>query len=318
MNALALLEHQTPEACPECSSTDLIRDYGNGEVVCSLCGLVVDVIVDRSPEYAVYEPEQLSLVRATPMLIPALSDTDFTLLTRVWKHPDPETRATMHRLRHQQSKTGSPRGRHLYHAKNMLFKLGDKAKVPRGLLEQAADLYRRAYNRGLVRGRTIHGVMAGSIYATYRLQRVPRTIKELAGAMDIEAKELTRVYRLLHDELGLRPERPKAEDHIPRLAEALSLSPDECRLAMDVLREARRLKHTLGKDPRSMAAAAVYVATLDRPHGAKVTQAAIAEASGVTEVTIRNRYRALQYIAATLFPSFPDFPSFPVSPVSEK
>lgn len=308
--ALALLEPQTPDLCPECKATGLIRDTDAGEVVCPGCGLVVDTIVSHGPEYSVYEPEQLSLVRATPLLIPALSDTDYTYLTQRWTNRDPEAQATMHRLRRQQTKTGDKRGRNFFHARKTLFMLGDKAHVPRNLLEQASDVYRRAYNLNLVRGHTIHSVMAGAIYATYRLQGVPRSIKELAEAMEIEAKELTRVYRRLVEALHLNPENPKAENYISRLADALHLTPEETRAALDLLREARRLKHTIGKGPQGLAAAAVYIAQLPRPSKHKISQEQIAQAAGVTSVTIRNRYKHLLEVAATL----PNFS--PVSPVS--
>ena len=51
------------------------------------------------------------------------------------------------------------------------------------------------------------------------------------------------------------------------------------------------MKLTFGKDPSGMAGAALYIACLEC--GERVTQKKIAEAAGVTEVTIRNRYKSL-------------------------
>lgn len=50
----------------------------------------------------------------------------------------------------------------------------------------------------------------------------------------------------------------------------------------------------LGKDPVSVAVAALYIAT--RLCDEKATQKRIAEASDVTEVTIRNRYKDLMEV----------------------
>jgi len=63
-------------------------------------------------------------------------------------------------------------------------------------------------------------------------------------------------------------------------------------MAIEILDEAERLKITGGKDPTGMAAAALYLAC--RMNGENRTQKMLAEASGVTEVTIRNRYKELK------------------------
>ncbi|MGA3112481.1 MAG: AsnC family transcriptional regulator, partial [Candidatus Bathyarchaeia archaeon] len=47
-----------------------------------------------------------------------------------------------------------------------------------------------------------------------------------------------------------------------------------------------------GKDPMGLAAAALYIACLQNDE--RVTQKDVAEAAGVTEVTVRNRYKLLR------------------------
>ena len=49
-----------------------------------------------------------------------------------------------------------------------------------------------------------------------------------------------------------------------------------------------------GKDPMGLAAAALYVACVML--GESKTQKDVAEAAGVTEVTIRNRYKGLKTV----------------------
>ncbi|MBO3763315.1 MAG: HTH domain-containing protein, partial [Candidatus Brockarchaeota archaeon] len=60
-----------------------------------------------------------------------------------------------------------------------------------------------------------------------------------------------------------------------------------------ILNEARAKKATSGKDPMGLVAAAIYLATL-RMGINTVTQKQIAEASNVTEVTVRNRFKGLK------------------------
>jgi transcription initiation factor TFIIB len=59
-----------------------------------------------------------------------------------------------------------------------------------------------------------------------------------------------------------------------------------------LLHNAEEKKIIAGKDPQGMAAAAIYIACVIE--GEKKTQKEIAEAAGVTEVTVRNRYKGLR------------------------
>ena len=78
----------------------------------------------------------------------------------------------------------------------------------------------------------------------------------------------------------------------PLLFSSLSCNIHREGAAIVILREARRKRVAAGKDPMGMASAALYIACLQ--HNEKITQKNIAVAAGVTEVTVRNRYKALK------------------------
>jgi len=61
---------------------------------------------------------------------------------------------------------------------------------------------------------------------------------------------------------------------------------------LEVLQQAKDHRGlTTGKDPRGLAAGAIYIASILTDN--RVTQREIANAAGVTEVTVRNRYKEL-------------------------
>ena len=62
--------------------------------------------------------------------------------------------------------------------------------------------------------------------------------------------------------------------------------------AVEILRKAKKIGVVAGKDPTGLAAAALYLACITE--GGNKTQKEISEASGVTEVTIRNRCAGLR------------------------
>jgi transcription initiation factor TFIIB len=61
--------------------------------------------------------------------------------------------------------------------------------------------------------------------------------------------------------------------------------------AAEIVDQARSKGITAGKDPTGLAAASLYIASIQE--GERRTQREIAEISRVTEVTVRNRYKEL-------------------------
>ena len=80
-------------------------------------------------------------------------------------------------------------------------------------------------------------------------------------------------------------------DYIGRFSSALRLSPECQSRAIALLERAQNAELTSGRGPTGIAAASLYVSAL--LHGERRTQREIADAAGVTEVTIRNRYKEM-------------------------
>ena len=79
--------------------------------------------------------------------------------------------------------------------------------------------------------------------------------------------------------------------YVSKIAEKTGISGKTQGAAIAILRMARQKRVSAGKDPMGLAAAALYIACLQNDE--KETQKDIAEAAGVTEVTVRNRYKDL-------------------------
>ncbi|MDG7011991.1 MAG: hypothetical protein JRN17_02740, partial [Nitrososphaerota archaeon] len=72
----------------------------------------------------------------------------------------------------------------------------------------------------------------------------------------------------------------------------VGLSERVARKAIEIVRVTEEREISAGKSPMGLAAAALYLAGVIE--GEIKTQKEIAEASGVTEVTVRNRYKGLR------------------------
>lgn len=282
--------------CPECGSINLFLNRDKGEVICKDCGLVVeDKMVEFGQEWREFESEDSTKLRRTgaPM---TYTQYDQGLGTEVGQKADlfklgGKNRSKFFRLRKWQYRISTAIERNLKLALAELKRVSSYLKLPKSVEEEAARIYTLAVQRGLVRGRSMESVVAGALYAACRRHEVPRTLDELSEASGIEKKEIGRTYRFVTRELGITILPSNPADYIARFASSLKLSPETQSKSVEILEKAQKVELTSGRGPTGIAAAALYVSAL--LHGEKRTQREVADVAGVTEVTIRNRYKEL-------------------------
>ncbi len=287
--------------CPECSSENLSKDYGRGEIVCEMCGLVVDdYYIDEGPEWRAFDSAQRESRARTGAPMNYLIH-DKGLSTQIsWKNKDAYGRTIPHKNRgqiyrvrkwHRRIRISNATERNLATALRELDVLSSKMGLPRSIRECAAMIYRQAVEKNLIRGRSIEIVIASSLYAACRKCNVPRTLTEVAQAADSDEKQIGRAYRFLSRELTLKLMPTKPEEYIDRFCNKLELDRNVISRGENIINQATDLGLTSGKGPTGVAAAAIYISSI--LEGTPRTQRAIAEVAGVTEVTIRNRYKEI-------------------------
>ena len=282
--------------CPECGSLDLYHNKDKGEIICKDCGLVIeDKMVDFDQEWREFDSEAAARKRRTgaPM---TYTQFDQGLGTDVGRKADlykfgGKTKNKFFRLRKWQQRISTAIERNLKLALSELKRVSSFLRLPSSVEEEASRIYTLAVQKGLVRGRSMESVVAGALYAACRRHDVPRTLDELGEASGIEKKEIGRTYRFITRELGIKILPSNPADYIARFASALKLSAETQSRSVEIIESAQAVELTSGRGPTGIAAAALYVAALI--NGEKRTQREVADVAGVTEVTIRNRYKEL-------------------------
>ncbi|MFH1286083.1 MAG: transcription initiation factor IIB, partial [Candidatus Micrarchaeota archaeon] len=193
---------------------------------------------------------------------------------------------------HKRASIASSTERNLAIALSELNRISSYLGLPENIREAAALTYRRCIEKGLIKGRLIESVVSAVLYAKCRECGIPRTLNEIAEISGVKKKEIGRAYRNISHELGLKIPLTDPSYYIPRFVASLKLSGKVQERAIELIKKAKAKHLISGRGPTGLAAAAVYAASA--MVGERRSQKEVAEAAGITEVTIRNRYKELK------------------------
>ena len=290
-------------ACSTCNTDQTaITDPESGEIVCSKCGLVIS---EKIEDYAHQERRAYSMQeadeRARTGARTSLAFHDMGLSTIIGKaNKDASGQllnsamcSSMEKLRIWDSRihVNSSEDRSLRRAFHQLNTLRDKLGLSDTLVEKSAYLYRKAQERGLIRGRTVDGIMTAAVYIACRETCTPKSLEDISLVSNLKRKDITRCYRRLVFDLDIKIPIVDPMKCIVKVANKLSLSEKTKHKAMNLMTYAIKMEINAGKIPMGLAATVLYASCMKT--GENVSQTNIAEASGVTEVTIRNRFKDL-------------------------
>jgi len=292
----------TGSRCARCGKNSMLTDNATGERFCGGCGFVIsERVEDSGPEWRSFSKEEYD-DRSRTGSPTSLAIHDRGLATIIdhanrdatGKPLSASMKSTVERLRTWDSRSQAHESadRNFRQAFSELDRIKDKLALSDALIEKTAYIYRKALEKNLVRGRSIPSAIAAALYAACRDGGTPRTLHDVSSAINIKRKEVSRCYRLFLRELDLKMPVVDPIKCMSRIASKAELSEKVKRGALTILNDASKMEITAGKDPMAIAAAALYLSCV--MSGENTTQKVIAMAAGVTEVTIRNRYKGLK------------------------
>src|SRR3989338_6665659 len=289
------------DRCQRCNKGAILTDSNTGEMFCSKCGFVAtDRVEQEGPEWRAFSKEEGDN-RTRTCTPTSLAMHDMGLATIINPQNKDATgkpltasmKSTIERLRtwDNRSQVHEHVDRNFRQAFSELDRLKTKLALSDAVIEKTAYIYRKALDKGLVRGRSIPGLIAASLYAACRNTETPRTLTDVANGINIKRKDIARCYRLLLKELDLKMPVTDSIQCVARIASRIGIAEKTKRYAVNVLKQAQENEVSAGKDPMGLAAA-LYLSYVKNEEDK--TQRDIAEAANVTEVTIRNRYKGLK------------------------
>jgi len=275
-------------SCPECGGKT-ISIQEKGEIVCGQCGLVINErILDTSHSgkraFTKQEKEKREGTGSPiSILLPDMGLSTIIDKTNI-KSPDLK-RAAKWNSRMTWDK------RNMLIATTELKRIASNLNLPDHVKKAAIRLYINAFKKKLLRGRSINGMVAACLYFACRERKIPRTLQEILEESAISAKNVRRCYRTLIRELNLKVPSTDPISLIPRYVAELGLDVDVEKMTIKTLQVFISNNSTSGKDPKGLCAGALYL--VSRQKNKRVSQKEIANIVGITEVTLRSRYKEL-------------------------
>ena len=170
-------------------------------------------------------------------------------------------------------------------------RIASNLDLPEHVKAEAMKIYKKALHNKLLRGRSIYGIVAASLYYACRKRRIPRTLQEIMDETSESSRDVRRCYGTLIKELNLKLPTCNPEFYVPRYVAELGLELEIEQLTTQIIREFMSKFSTSGKDPKGICAGAIYLVAKFRNE--KISQKDISNVVGITEVTLRSRYKEL-------------------------
>ncbi|MFX1364923.1 MAG: hypothetical protein ACFE9Y_08365 [Promethearchaeota archaeon] len=184
--------------------------------------------------------------------------------------------------------------RNFWEAQPKLKLFASKLNIPIYITETAWRIYCEVAKQKLTMGRSIEGFIAASLYAAIRIHEFPKLLDDVADASMVPNRTLFRslgmIIRQILPILHLEYHPISADKLIFLFGNKLGL-PEEIKIkALNILQQSsKKGLPTIGKDPKGLAAAALYLVAKETIF--RKTQVEVAEIAKITEVTLRSRVK---------------------------
>lgn len=286
---------------PHCTSCQLITDCDRGEIICSDCGLVLtDRLEDQGKEWRSFRDiasEKSRVGQATSSslgnvrLFTSIGNNNRDFSGKPFSYV---MKGSIHRLRvlDSRSKNHTSYEKNSYKVFYEFEKLKQKLAISDATIEKATYLFRKALNKKISRGRNVSLISASCLYIACRESETPRTLHDIADAINVKKTDVSACFRFLVNELELTMPTVNLPQCVVRIANSIGASERVKRHAIEILQKAEQINIVAGKDPMGLAAAAIYLAGIDMNE--RHSHKKITEIAKTSSVTIRNRSNELR------------------------
>ncbi len=291
-----------PEKCPSCGAPT----YGNvvlnseGYPVCMVCGYVFEqetLNIDHGAEYfsALKDREKRDKRRRTGAPLTNLTHdggVSSMIKPRSRREGGLGNDERTRKLIKAQQKVRRGKDEKLINTLKRVNRYAAELELPTVVRESAARIVKKLYEAKLLKKNNLDEYIAAAIFAAARMEKHPLPAKDIVNKLGVDKQRFWTAYRNLVEKLRghvkrQRPPSPAA--YVQRIGSELGLSSQVVSLAEKIAAKIDSMGLSQGKPPQAVAGAAIYIASIIMSEKRNQTQ--VAGVIGVTDATIRNRYR---------------------------
>lgn len=299
--------------CPDCQEPipNIVEEYSSGDTVCGSCGLVLgDRVVDTRSEWRTFandEGDDPSRVgAAADPLMDGLEQLDTSVSFR-----DGGSGLARELQRTIAKSASGKMEKNLLTAFRQISDMCEQISLPKSIGDIAKQLYKRADQEKVLRGKSVDAVVACCIFIACRQARVPRTFKEICNLTKVPKKIIGQCYKTLEAAFNLNAstrdppggrnggqagdnEMSKGsspKDLLRRYVNHLDLPVLVEKACADVVVACNEEGVAHGRSPVSIAGAAIYF--VSHLYGQPKSAKEISTVAGVSDTTIKLVYRLM-------------------------
>jgi transcription initiation factor TFIIB len=299
---------ESDDTCPECDGRTTPLDK-RGETICTDCGLVVEA--DRiEPDYrSLQNGDGDSRDPNRRVQMPATRPRhDSGLSTKIGQNVDGNgntlsgmQRQRLRRLRKWNVRCDADSAGHEGHrfCANEIRRTGAAVGLSPTVQQTAMRFVEDAIEAELLKGRSYEGFVGAATYLAARQHSAVRPITSIVEVSRVDGDQIKRCVFILQNELGLKIEPPRPVEYWPWVINSVKMAVpidkrdaiDWCQLyreGQNFLREIQEQGRGQGNSPIVLTGTVIYYLSQDHHDSADLSQAAIAEAIGISDTAIRN------------------------------
>tara|TARA_B110000259_G_scaffold153644_2_gene173957 strand:+ start:10998 stop:11999 length:1002 start_codon:yes stop_codon:yes gene_type:complete len=274
-----------------CDSTEFNLEYSN--YICTKCNTLQEKYIDSQAEWRYYGHEDTKTSDPTrcgmPVndLLPELSlgsviGNDFTS----------KNSYEMYKIRkYQRWNSTSYKERTLYGIIDNISLQASNSGISQSIIDEAKVLYKELSEMKISRGSNRNGLIASSIYMSCKVNKVPRSAKEIAKIFNIDVTTMTKGTKKFHDIMKTNMVCTKPEDFILRFCSKVNMENEYIDLCLYIIDKADEHSIVSESAPPSIATGTIFLVSNLCKLG--ITKKIISKECDISEVTINKCYKKL-------------------------
>ncbi|MFX1442215.1 MAG: transcription initiation factor IIB family protein [Promethearchaeota archaeon] len=276
--------------CLECGGKDTFIQE-KGEIICNNCGLIIsERNIDNfniGLRFFTSEEIEKKLTTGPPQTIFSNLNQSTIIKINHIRNPDLKRAAKKDKLIEWNEKN-------LLISGNEIKRITASLRLPRYVKDMAMTLYKRYLKDNMLSGRSINGMVAACIFYVCRVKQISRSLKEISNKANLKhenSKEIYNCYKTLIKELNLKTPPPDPILFVPRFISELKLDFKVESPTIKIIRSFTSRSCSTGKDPRVIAASALYLVC--KMINITISQKEVAKVAQITNISLCKRYKEI-------------------------